>query len=109
MNQSLPSLGKRNFLPKSKKAPGECLDCRWSTHEQTDLVCRRHPPQVSIIVSMNGITGKQQPVSMAAFPIVKPDMWCGEFAGNAAPIEAFDGGAVGLLSLNGLQAAGGSE
>ena len=85
---AIPIIGTLGHFTASKKAPGACINCKWSTHEQSDLVCRRNPPSVSILMVPGKFANTLQPQSMAAFPVVKPEMWCGEFGiGLLAPKE----------------------
>lgn len=71
--------------------PG-CKACRWSFVDG-ELTCRRNPPQVSILMipAPPPRVGQIIPQVLAAFPIVRPDMFCGEWASAAvasAPVEA---------------------
>lgn len=65
--------------------PG-CKGCGFSFVDQ-QLVCRRYPPQVTILIAPNppprtGIG----PQVLAAYPIVNADMWCGEWrSGSLGP------------------------
>ena len=70
-------------LAKSKKATGACLDCRWSTHHGNDLECRRFPPQLSIILVPGKVANHVKPESFTGYPVVQPDLWCGEFQATA--------------------------
>ena len=71
---AVPLLDGVGKFSKSVKALGECCRCRFSTHEGSDLVCRRNPPAAHIV------PGKfNQMQTASVFPPVKPDMWCGEF------------------------------
>lgn len=57
-----------------------CQRCRWVFREG-DMVCRRNPPQSTIIMvpAPPPRVGQMQPMTLAAFPTVHKDMFCGEF------------------------------
>lgn len=59
---------------------GTCPKCRWAFVDGREITCRRNPPQVSIIMvpAPPPRAGQIMPQALAAFPIVHPDMWCGE-------------------------------
>lgn len=62
-----------------------CEACIYSAKEVPDLVCRRHPPQVTFLVVPRMVPTPQGPrqamatVPHTAFPIMQRDQWCGEF------------------------------
>ena len=65
--------------------PG-CKVCRWMWMDGHDMVCRRYPPQVSIIMlpAPPPRVGQMMPQVLAAFPVVQEAMWCGEWASVSA-------------------------
>jgi hypothetical protein len=66
-----------------------CSKCQFSAEEKPDLVCRRYPMQVTFLVvprqiMIPGPHGPRAavqpcPVPHSAFPVMRPDQWCGEF------------------------------
>ena len=73
-------------LPASlsvRRSPVEtCALCRWSYREgDGDLVCRRHPPHASVLMvpAPAPRIGGFMPQPFSTFPIVRDDMFCGEF------------------------------
>jgi hypothetical protein len=83
----LPVLNGLKQFVKSNKAIGACIECRFSTHEQSDLVCRRNPPVATILLVPGRVQGSAVPQIMTAFPVLKPDMWCGEFRRQESLVE----------------------
>lgn len=83
------TLPQRITIPSAKVAHA-CKDCRFSATEKPDLVCRFNPPQVTFLVvpvpvtvgTPNGPQVRQgmQAVPHTAFPVVRPDLWCAQFA-----------------------------
>lgn len=61
--------------------PG-CKACRHSFQEPGDLVCRLNPPQVTInfVPAPPPRVGQMLPAALAAFPSVRPDMFCGQWS-----------------------------
>jgi hypothetical protein len=84
----IPQLDTAGKFAKSIKAMGECVRCKFSTHEGSDLVCRRNPPMATVVMSNK--FGQAVPQVMTAFPVIRPDMWCGEFV-TSAPAVSFAG------------------
>lgn len=78
----------RIVVPKIARA---CVACTSSATEGRDLVCRRNPPQVTFLIVPGPVTmvpgpgGRAQPqqamqaVPHTAFPVMRPDQWCGMF------------------------------
>lgn len=66
--------------------PG-CKACFFVFQEPGDLVCRINPPQVTIVLVPAPAPRVNQliPQAFAAFPSVKPDMWCGKWARGGVP------------------------
>lgn len=63
----------------------ECCDtCRWGTEERTgngpveigqrQITCRRLPPTPIALATPQGVQ------VLNAFPVLKPEGWCGEYA-----------------------------
>ena len=71
-------------------AEPSCAKCRHSHGDTGDLVCRRFPPQQSIVMvpqqvrATLGPQGQQAmalaPQPFSGFPICRPDQVCGEFS-----------------------------
>lgn len=59
-----------------------CGSCRFSHAEGRQLLCRRYPPNSSLVPApIQGLRGMEMQIqNMAAFTPVKPEQWCGEFA-----------------------------
>jgi hypothetical protein len=79
----VPILSKLNKFQKPKAPPGECARCQFSVHQGPDMVCVKHPPQVTILLVPSALNapGRQgfMPQAYTAFPIMKPDQGCWEF------------------------------
>lgn len=83
------TLPQRIVVPE-RKIDRACVACKWSAEEKPDLVCRFNPPQVTFmavpeVVMVQGPKGPQRGQGMAvrpftAFPVVRPDLWCAQFA-----------------------------
>lgn len=58
-----------------------CSSCRFShTDETSDLVCRKHPPQVTVLlVPAPPPRVGMMPAPFCTFPIVRADYWCGDW------------------------------
>lgn len=74
------------IIPASviRAAPSEgqsCRGCRWHAVEKPDVVCRRYPPQVTVLMvpAPPPRVGQLQPMPFATFPPVNPDAPCGEW------------------------------
>jgi len=68
-------------LPESLNAlKPACQRCRWMFRDG-DMVCRRNPPQSTIMMvpAPPPRAGQMMPVTLASFPTVQKDMFCGEF------------------------------
>ena len=69
-----------------------CEGCKWSATEQNDLVCRRHPPQVTFMAVPQMVPTPQGPKqammakAFTGFPVIRRDQWCGEFAQKSARV-----------------------
>jgi hypothetical protein len=59
-----------------------CRFCRHHGVEGNDVVCRRYPPQVTVVLVPQGAprVGHLAPQPFATFPPVVPEHVCGEFA-----------------------------
>lgn len=59
-----------------------CRLCRHHGVEGSDVVCRRYPPQVTVVLVPQGAprVGQLAPQPFATFPPVVPEHVCGEFA-----------------------------
>lgn len=57
-----------------------CRSCRFSTIEVNDRVCRRYPPQVTILLTPAPAphTGTMLQ-TFSSFPVVQDMAWCGQF------------------------------
>lgn len=70
------------IVPVIKRA---CEACRWSFIEKPDMVCRRNPPHVGIVLAPQmvptpqGMKQAMAPMPVTSFPIMRRDQWCGEF------------------------------
>lgn len=62
-----------------------CSRCYFGVKEGADTVCRRMPPQVSIVMlpAPPPNIGRMMPTPLVCFPSVRPDQWCGEFKNSA--------------------------
>lgn len=63
-----------------------CRQCRHHGVEGMDIVCRRFPPQVTVVLVPQGAprAGQLAPQPFATFPPVVPEHVCGEFSAGAA-------------------------
>ncbi|WP_043458947.1 hypothetical protein [Gluconacetobacter diazotrophicus] len=59
-----------------------CRQCRHHAVEAGDVVCRRFPPQVTVVLVPQAAprVGQLAPQPFATFPPVVPEHVCGEFA-----------------------------
>lgn len=57
-----------------------CQRCKWMFRDG-EMVCRRNPPQSTIMMvpAPPPRAGQMVPMTLAAFPTVHKDMFCGEF------------------------------
>ncbi len=63
--------------------PAECCTkCRFSLVDGPQLLCRRLPPQVTMVMVPTKLQGGLQPIAMGAYPAVEGGQWCGEFGGK---------------------------
>jgi hypothetical protein len=71
--------------------PESCSRCRFASAQGGDLVCRANPPQVTVVMvpAPPPRVGNLMPQPFATFPLVRSDMWCGQFKALAAA-EAVD-------------------
>ena len=78
-------------LPTGLAGVPACSRCRHGYMDGGELVCRRNPPQVTIVLVPNpsslsrghGLT----PQILAGFPNVTGDMACGEFSVSARRMD----------------------
>lgn len=77
------------ILPAGLRAPAprvaagrSCLACKHHASEAGDVVCRRYPPQVTVVLVPQPAprAGQLAPQPFATFPPVVPEHVCGEFA-----------------------------
>ncbi|GBQ28700.1 hypothetical protein HLH34_15280 [Gluconacetobacter azotocaptans] len=63
-------------------AARSCRQCRFHGLEGPDVVCRRYPPQVTVVMVPQPAprAGQLAPQPFATFPPVVPEHVCGEFA-----------------------------
>lgn len=58
----------------------QCETCKWHFAD----ACRRYPPHVTVFVAegRHALTGQPRMMQnvVSAYPPVKPDQWCGEYA-----------------------------
>ena len=66
--------------------PESCSRCRFASKDGSDISCRANPPQVTIVMvpAPPPRVGQLMPQPFATFPLVRPDMWCGQFVAMAA-------------------------
>ena len=59
-----------------------CGNCRFSFKANQGLICRRYPPNASLIpMPVKGLTGMEMQIqNMAASTPVQSTQWCGEYA-----------------------------
>ena len=66
----------------SFSAPSEtCGQCRFAWMEGRELVCRRNPPTVTVLMvpAPPPRVGQLMPQQMVTVPMVLATHWCGEF------------------------------
>lgn len=58
-----------------------CPKCRYSAKQEGDLICRRFPPQATIMMvpAPPPRLGAVELKTFCSFPLVNPDFWCGMF------------------------------
>jgi hypothetical protein len=59
-----------------------CLQCRFHGKEGADVVCRRYPPQVTVLLvpAPPPRVGQFSPQPFSTYPPVQPSHPCGEWA-----------------------------
>jgi hypothetical protein len=69
----------KNLIPSRGET---CQACRCVWMEGNELVCRRYPPTVQIILvpAPAPRVGQMMAQQMAMLPPTRPDGWCGEFS-----------------------------
>lgn len=59
-----------------------CGKCKFSASENPNpgepLICRRNPPATTIMLTP-GPGGRPMPNPVSAYPLVRPEQWCGEY------------------------------
>jgi hypothetical protein len=77
MDSSSSSLDLSNIMK-----PEICSQCRFAVKDGPDLSCRRSPPHGTVLMvpAPPPRTGQLMPQVLTSFPIVRSDMWCGEFS-----------------------------
>lgn len=59
-----------------------CSNCLYSTPDtqMQMLICRRYPPSILPVNFVTDPQGKAVSANLfSAFPMTKPELWCGEF------------------------------
>ena len=91
-----PIPGLAALKPVAPKGP-TCADCRFMIVDDKQFVCRRNPPQATVVMvprpmppQMIGGKVQQQmgmaPQTLSAWPLVMRDWWCGAYeAAFSAP------------------------
>lgn len=70
-------------IPTGRKT---CNECAFHGNEGPDVVCRRFPPQVTVLlVPAPAPRTGMAPMPFATFPPVTPEHICGEFRATGAP------------------------
>ena len=74
MNLPLPGLGGQPQM-KTMIRSESCGKCKWhaAVQGQPHLECRRNPPVPNLLQTPRGMQ------TMCVFPIVMPELYCGEF------------------------------
>lgn len=77
MNDSPIQFGVR----PANDAPASCATCRFSHRSHGDLLCRRNPPQLSVVLgpAPPPRVDQMMPLPFCGFPPVNDRMWCGEY------------------------------
>lgn len=75
MNTFLPGLGN-GLQAKTLIRPDNCAKCKWhaAVAGQPHLECRRNPPTAALVPTNQGMQ------TVCVFPIVRSDLWCGQFS-----------------------------
>lgn len=83
---SIPFIIPANVARAAVGDARSCRTCRWHATEQQDVVCRRYPPQVSVLMvpAPPPRVGQLQPAPFATFPPVNPEAPCGEWTAQRA-------------------------
>jgi len=82
----IPTRAANAFKPRERV----CAECYYGVKERGDLVCRRNPPQVTMLQTPTMVPTPQGPrqgfeiKSFACYPPVQADGWCGEFRDRSA-------------------------
>ncbi len=71
--------GVRPFKLNPPEPAECCTKCRFSLVDGPQLLCRRLPPQVTMVMVPTKLQGGLQPIAMGAYPAVEGGQWCGEF------------------------------
>ena len=56
-----------------------CRSCEWRWKQGQMIFCRRYPPQAHAFIQGDA-AGRQNVVWQASYPIVTPEIPCGEYA-----------------------------
>ena len=56
-----------------------CESCVFKHVDQGQAICRRRPPALVTIPTINPITKQSDTMVLTAFPQVKKHFWCGEY------------------------------
>ena len=81
--------------PKFTVQAQSCAVCRFAWFEGKELVCRRNPPTVTVLMVPAGPLrpGQLMPQQMVTVPMVLASHWCGEF--EASVQAGIEGAVVG--------------
>lgn len=60
-----------------------CATCGWKVGHGNTIFCRRYPPTQLVRIMLNPHTKQPEEAVAASFPLVKPEMWCGEYTALA--------------------------
>lgn len=64
--------------------PNRCENCRWAERQGPTppiYECHKNPPIAAIIATNKG------PQTLSAFPLVRPEQWCGAFETKIAQVN----------------------
>ncbi len=76
--------GVRPFKLNPPEPAESCGKCRFSLVDGPQLLCRRNPPQVTMVLAPAKMVGQMQPIALGAYPAVEDRQWCGEWRGKAS-------------------------
>ena len=78
MNNGTPLILPRSLLPKPART---CADCRYVGYDGKQALCRRYPPQVSVLMTPAPPprVGAMMPQPFATYPPIDITSPCGEY------------------------------